>query len=338
MKLLRHALVASLALFMLPVFAQDIHFTQFNMSPLTLNPANTGAFNGSVRLGGIFRDQWNYIGAPKGYRTPSFFVDAPLPFLVRKRDWIGVGVSVYQDVAGTGKLTTGNAGISAAYHLALKKDYSSVLTVGAQYGFNQRRLADKNALTTETSIVNGSDPELMGLSTQGTNYSDLAAGVGFKTALNKKMGLELGFSMGHLMRPKYGILGTASVARQPIRSTLHGTFNMNLSDKLSLHPAFLFQTMAGTNEIALQAVAGYKLKPESTTVLRGGLGYRMRDAAKFLVGIDMGKLRVGAAYDLNLSDLSPVTNNHGGFELAANYIITIRKRPVVPPVILCPHF
>ena len=34
------------------------HYTLFEYSPLTTNPAYTGAYEGSLRIGGIFRDQW----------------------------------------------------------------------------------------------------------------------------------------------------------------------------------------------------------------------------------------------------------------------------------------
>ena len=43
------------------VKGQDIHYTLFNDSYLTTNPALTGSFYGSYRIGSIFRDQWYSI-------------------------------------------------------------------------------------------------------------------------------------------------------------------------------------------------------------------------------------------------------------------------------------
>ena len=40
--------------------AQDQHFTQFFASPLTLNPALTGTFDGKYRVAFIYRDQEPY--------------------------------------------------------------------------------------------------------------------------------------------------------------------------------------------------------------------------------------------------------------------------------------
>ncbi|HNA97235.1 MAG TPA: type IX secretion system membrane protein PorP/SprF, partial [Chitinophagaceae bacterium] len=41
--------------------AQDPNFSQFFASPLTLNPALTGKFDGTFRVAGNFRNQWPTI-------------------------------------------------------------------------------------------------------------------------------------------------------------------------------------------------------------------------------------------------------------------------------------
>ena len=48
---------AAFVLFATYTFAQDVHFTQYEMTPGHVNPANTGGFYGSYRIGGIYRDQ-----------------------------------------------------------------------------------------------------------------------------------------------------------------------------------------------------------------------------------------------------------------------------------------
>src|SRR5690349_16635765 len=83
--------------------AQDIHFSQFNMSPMTLNPANIGPFEGTARIGGIYRGQFNSV-LDKQYSTPSVYVDAPIIRGFRKKDWVGVGLMFFSDKAGKGKL------------------------------------------------------------------------------------------------------------------------------------------------------------------------------------------------------------------------------------------
>jgi Type IX secretion system membrane protein PorP/SprF len=69
---MRKILLASvIVMFALSAYAQDPHFSQFFASPLTLNPAFTGKFDGEWRLAANHRDQWPSI--PKAYVTSSAF-------------------------------------------------------------------------------------------------------------------------------------------------------------------------------------------------------------------------------------------------------------------------
>ena len=50
--------------------SQDIHFSQFNLSPLNLNPSLTGSYNGDYRFTGSHRNQWSSVTTP--YATFAF--------------------------------------------------------------------------------------------------------------------------------------------------------------------------------------------------------------------------------------------------------------------------
>ena len=118
--------------------AEDIHFTQFTMSPLILNPANTGAFKDSFGVGGIYRSQWSHFTT--GYETPVVYIDAPIIHGFRAYDWIGVGLNVFQDKAGVANMQFGGLQISASYHLALNKTRRDVITFGFGGGQVDRRI------------------------------------------------------------------------------------------------------------------------------------------------------------------------------------------------------
>ena len=55
------------------VSAQDPSFSQFFASPLTLNPALTGKFNGDLRVAGNYRNQWPTVN--KAYVTSTLSID-----------------------------------------------------------------------------------------------------------------------------------------------------------------------------------------------------------------------------------------------------------------------
>lgn len=97
------------------VTAQDPNFSQFFVSPLTLNPALTGKFNGTFRVAGNYRDQWPAISNAFITSTASF--DAPI---MRNRiselDTWGVGVMAMTDRTANGILTTNSISLTTAYH------------------------------------------------------------------------------------------------------------------------------------------------------------------------------------------------------------------------------
>ena len=340
--------------------AQDIHFTQFYMSPMTLNPAMAGKFEGTVRIGGIYRDQYRSVINQKDidpsvknaqYKTPSIWVDAPIIRGFRKNDWVGVGIMFFSDKAGQGGLAHTGSKIGATYHLAIDKKANTVLSVGAHYGGEQRKVDNgkfffERGYTSSTLPNNQYQAAQSGESQTNTDdkYSDIDAGVVLTSKLNKMMDFNLGFSMFHIAEPSYSLIGSTGtgtgggntkVAR---RAVLHGQFNAKLTDKFSINPAFLFQTQTGGQEIALQGMAGYLFDEEKDIHLNFGVGYRMRDALQAIVGMRYKALNVGLAYDINVSNLNTVSRYRGGFELAANYVIKIFKPAIIKPKVLCPRF
>ncbi|MFK7934283.1 MAG: PorP/SprF family type IX secretion system membrane protein [Saprospiraceae bacterium] len=349
--------------------AQDKHFSLFNMSPLTLNPANTGAFEGTVRLSGIYRGQWYGLSSSNGFQTPAFSGDSPILAIgKKKRDWLGVGATIIQDNAGL-FISDNQFALSAAYHKSLDKKGRTIVTFGVQGGRYARKLNNKTDFIFGDQIANGTresdDLENLLMSGGGgagggggneadaeNGSIDISAGVKLLTKVGKKADLTLGLAFDHILGAEYNLLSlTGSTPnpdpdptgnngpklRRPLLTTIHGQFNTPLSDKLSLHPTILAQAVEGSPlELALQAVAAYEINSEKKVSLRGGLGYRVSDAGEFLFGLDYGDIRVMASYDLTLSELSNATTG-GAFEIGAWYIIKIFKKPTVNPAVLCPQ-
>lgn len=317
--------------------AQDIHFTQYYMSPTTLNPGMIGKFEGTLRIGGIYRDQWRSVLGSNRFATPSAFIDAPIIRGFRKNDWLGVGLTFVSDRVGSGALRTTVGKLGAAYHFALDKKGNTYISLGGDYGRTSRRVNKNFNFEDELTMgfPSSADDQRLG---QGNDaqWSDISGGVVLSSRLNKQMDFNIGFSMFHLGQPNYGILNQS--AKIPQRSLLHGQFNVGLTDRWTVSPAFLYQTMGGSDEINLQGLASYLLNPEKDIHVQLGMGYRFRDAINAIAGLQYKDLRVGLAYDVNTSDLTSATSGRGGFELAANYIVKIYKPAKIKPKVLCPRF
>lgn len=353
----------SLAVTASTAVAQDIHFSQYNMSPMTLNPANIGGFEGTARISGIYRSQWTSIMSRDQFETPCVSVDAPIIRGFRKRDWVGVGLVVFSDKAGILGLTHTAAKLGASYHLALNKKGTTYLTLGAQYGQASRRLNPDKARFAEGFLNKGGsdynqnlDVDFANLNRDQSSWTDIDGGIVLKSRLNKQMDFSIGYAMYHIDRGQYGLItgggsggggGTGGGGGAPQqssdeiarRSVATGQFNIKMNDKLTVSPTFIYQTMVGAHdEIIVQGLGSYLFNEEKDVTLLFGLGYRFRDAVHPMFGAQIKSLRVGLAYDVNISGLSGDTNLRGGFELAANYIIKIYKPAVVKTKVLCPRF
>ena len=119
--------------------AQDPNFSQFFASPLTLNPALTGKFDGVFRIAGNYRNQWPTI--QNAFVTKTVSVDFGL---LKNRlsdiDQLGVGVLAVTDRAGDGVLVTNYAGLSLAYHKGLDEDGFHQIGAGFQGTYINKRL------------------------------------------------------------------------------------------------------------------------------------------------------------------------------------------------------
>ncbi len=339
-----------------PLCAQDFHYTLFNMAPLSLNPALTGAFPGTVRIGGIYRDQWGLGYLSEQFRTPSFYADAPILQGIGKLDWIGVGGMFLSDQAGRAGFSSTQFMASVSYHLSLNKTRTTVLTLGVSLGSIQRRLdisagnssfffgdeLERVIGTNNDPLTDGNDRAMMNPNESGF---DLNAGLLFRRTFSPKTMLEVGFAINHLTRPDIGVLTADPNVMDNQGNQLnftylaHANLSLAFTDQLSLTPSVFFQTVqGGGSNTSIQALVGYKLNPQQDITLSLGPGYRIGDAGQVIAGVDWKSLRVRASYDITFSSLANTSGNQGSLEVAAYYILALSKRPQVPPAILCPHF
>ncbi|MEO1262316.1 MAG: PorP/SprF family type IX secretion system membrane protein [Bacteroidota bacterium] len=334
--------------------AQDLHNSLFYMNPLHMNPAFSGAFEGTYRIGGLYRDQGRAAIGSAAYSTPTIFADAPI-LMVGKRSWLGVGVLLFQDQAGDGQLRTTSMQLSGSLHLSLDKKSKNIFSVGVQWGRVGRSIEDlfslrpgdlisqefaqtANAMTEDNLLQGGGGPN-PGSGNQGpsTDFSDINAGFLFKSKVNKNTDFNIGVAASHITTPGNDYNFGSSNEDLNMRITAHAQLTNKLNDKWSIQPELYFSNISPQNQIQLHGWAGYMLKPEKRIQLNFGLGYRVADSGQFLLGLDYGDIKAALAYDITLSELSDVNSAQGGFEIAVYYIGKIFKKPDVKPAILCPH-
>ena len=110
--------------------AQDIHFSQLTETPMYLSPANTGFFNGYFRATANYRNQWSAMN--NAYQTYGVSVDGGLFRSKKSNAFLGLGLTIFRDQAGAGKLTTTSALLNASGIIKISR--KSVLSMGMAFG------------------------------------------------------------------------------------------------------------------------------------------------------------------------------------------------------------
>ncbi len=326
----RISLAAAIALSSPAAFAQDIHFTQFDMAPMVINPAFTGMFNGLVRASAIYRNQWASVTVP--YVTYGAAVDLPL-LVENNGDYLAGGLQLYKDQAGDGNLSNFTGLLSIAYSKMLSSSYreghNTTLSVGLQGGYAQKSI-DLSKLYFGDEWLNGtfvpgtSQEYHLGIG-NSVNYYLVNAGLSLSHGGNK-FSYTLGLAANNINQPNDNIEKKQnSQTGLDMRYTGEAGANWIVGERLSLRPVVLYQNQAtatefiGGNEFHYEVSRDPGYQDFSTAVFLGGY-YRSGDATMLTAGVEFKGFRIGVSYDYNISTLNTASNGNGGFEIGIKYI------------------
>lgn len=319
-------LMILLGMVSLKALSQDPHFSQFFASPLTLNPAYTGKFNGIVRIAGNYRDQWPAIS--KAFVTSTISVDAPV-FKGRLNDndtW-GIGGMAMTDRTANGILNSNYLAFSTAYHKSLDEDGFHQLGIGFQGVYTSKRL-DGSQLNFENELaLDGTWTNPSGEAIDGTrvnvSYFDFNAGMIYSGSTTGDNNFYFGASVYHLNRPKENFTN-GYYTLQP-RFTIHGGGYFPVGETTTLHVSAQHSRQAGAYETLLGGALAFNLNNDwdNPTSFYVGSWIRFKDALIPYMGLEWKDFRFGMTYDVNTSSLKAASQKRGGIELSLIYI----KRP-----------
>src|SRR5436190_8635702 len=201
--------------------AQDPHFSQFFSSPMTLNPAFTGKFNGIVRAAGNYRNQWPTIN--RAYVTGTASVDFPiLASHIPMTDTWGVELMGYTDKSADAAVSFNYFSFSTAYHKGLDEDGYHQLGAGFQVTYSNM-LINTSKLKFEDQLTpfgfTGTTSEIFNNTTLKSNYIDVNAGILYTASSTDKNNMYAGVSLYHINRPEQQFTGV-NYELYP-RATLH---------------------------------------------------------------------------------------------------------------------
>ncbi len=365
---IRGVLAGVLGLVFVNLNSQDIHFSQFYMSPQNLNPAMTGVMNGNIRLTGNYRNQWASVLRDKSFRTYSVSYDQRVA--VGRNDFFGVGGTVWGDKAGDAGFATQTGKLSFSYSkkIAGYRDKASYVVVGAEGGAAQRSIDFLNLRWgTQHNGSGGFDPTLSSNETSFGNtnfvFADLAAGLLLFNVVNKNTNYYIGGAYHHLNRPNQAFSGS-DIAGVFVRNTdliftritVHAGGEFPIAPNLGALPGIIYMKQGPAFQInggnsfrftlndnpgeyqAFQVGVWARIASREDASTAGTPGASsggvLMDAAILSARFDFNDISLGFSYDVNVSPLRAASNGQGAFEFSLQYKILGNTKKSV----YCPDF
>jgi type IX secretion system PorP/SprF family membrane protein len=312
------------------LLAQDIHFSQFEASPLNLNPAQTGFFNGDYRFVGNHR---------KPYKTFSGSFDMAVNGISASRNHYNAGIIFNNDKAGDSELGLNQLALSFSVIRAIDKDSKHFISIGLQGGYSSRSI-NYSALnfdeqyTGDSYDPNAGNNETFENSKHG--YADFNLGIGWLTKASDRFKAGAGISLQHLNSPNDAFFSSKAKVFPRLQADVKLDFA--IAGKFDLVPALLYMNQGSFKELTGGTSVRYRISelPGKQYAFYIGGWYRSKDAAIASVGLDYNNLNVGVSYDYNTSDLDRASKGKGGYEISLTYIIRKVKPVAIKPP--CPLY
>lgn len=315
--------------------AQDIHFSQFYMSPLNLNPAMTGVMNCNTRFVANYRNQWASVLGNAAYNTYSVSYDQKVP--VGRSDYFGIGASFWGDVAGASRFGTQQGRLSLSYSKKMGgyRKKAHYLVIGAEAGLSNRGISQENLRWPSQHDGNGGfDPTMPTLENLGRTsflFGDISAGMLWFSVLDQNTNFYVGGAFHHLNQPNLSFYN-GQVETLDTKFTLHGGGQFRVANRISLIPNLVGMFQGPHTEINLGtslrfAMGSGRNSNQSWDVgMWGRFGTQQEggahmDAVVLAARFDYDNYGIGFSYDINVSSLSQASNGNGAFEFSLIYTI-----------------
>ena len=316
---------------------QDIHYSQFYNSPLNVNPAKTGIFNGDKRINLSYKSQWRSVPVP--WTTFSGSFDRKFYPKYGKQHFFSVGALFNYDIQGElTDLNLTNFNVTGSWTKIINEQ--NLFTIGAQVGFSTRGF-DSQSLTWD-SQWNGFELDLTrptgeNFDAERVSFLETGLGLNYRWQKSKRTKLDLGLGIFHLFEPGVGFYEEDDIAL-PRRFSLTGVGSFALLENVDLQLNALGQFQGDYSEVILSALGKFHATKRRGKELEfhAGFGWRSGKSVFPIFALQHTRYYVSLSYDIDTTDFNEVHNQRRptSFELHFNYIITDVKSKVK----VCPIF
>ena len=312
------ALLASLPICL---HAQEPNFSQFIVSPMSINPALTGSSDADWRVASNIRRQW--IGTISPYSTQTISIDGKLKTL-EGQSYFGLGGMVLAEKAMDGLYKSNFVNLNASYHQALD-DNGNGISVALGVVNNSTRV-DLGGLTFDQQLssrgFNRSLPSAETNLGNSTSFTSATAGLLYTYDAEFSF-LNLGISGYRFIKTKRSLMNDPTKKISP-RYSAHADFGTAINDIISANFSALHLIQDGMSVTSLGAIMGIQhgaggFEEKKVRMVNFGLYYRVNDAITPYVGYVFNGFQFGLSYDVSASPSKTGSVNYKSVELSFMY-------------------
>lgn len=290
--------------------------TQYDASPLVLNPAKTGMLDGSqYRSVAQFRSQWGTV-TNKPFTSTSLAFDMPLD-----ERW-GIGAYILNNDAPR-VYNSFNFVISGAYEIMDPSQDEHSLSVGLQLGTIYKKTKQKDLVFDQqysNGVFNQNLPSGENLDQEDRILPELNMGFAYEMDdESKTFNPYAGLAVFHITSPDESLLPTTEESRLPRRYQFHGGSRIDVHERIELRPNLLIARQENLMEYLGGLHGSYEFQDEGRTEVLLGGGYRLDDAAYAMAGVELQEFIFRMSYDFNTSGLKSYSRGNGGWEFSVVY-------------------
>jgi type IX secretion system PorP/SprF family membrane protein len=329
-------------------FAQDISFSQRFVSSPYLNPALTGIFNGTVRIGAQYRDQWN---SPLDASFQTYAASGDLKYNLNlfkqtSDDILGIGIQFVNDRVEGIDFNTSLIGLSAAFHKSLNPRKQHFLGFGMQLGVIQKNVNYEQLIFADqyNNVDDYSFPTAEPVPTNNFAIADLSLGILYLISPSKSFSLRAGLAFHHISTPNLSFFRfNEDYDKNDIlpKITFHTTASFKTGAFTHLMPRFIIHTQGPFVDMELGSNIKFTTFNRDFLTFHLGLStHIVKDLGTIgmasvvpFVGFQLNNVLVGVSYDVGINTLLHNQRNFSTLEFSVSYLGEYDNQPV-----FCPKF
>ncbi len=257
------ALVLCFVFSIVVLHGQNGYFTQFDMSPLSVNPALTGDFKGRLRLNANMRDQWSQLLGINDYDIGQVSADTKLK--LSEQTELGIGVLGNISKAGSLDFTVQEYVVSTALHRYIgdRSGTYHKISLGLNGGIGQRSLLfdeDSQGWPNENGEVVVGEPPIMPPDIDyDFVYPILSSGLSWSWHTLSGATIQAGVAAYGLNRPNISF-STANEVRRKIFWSMFGQAEIPVGKKGSIIPALYYVKAGSQDQLSFGSFGRYYFK------------------------------------------------------------------------------